>query len=219
MKYAGLLAAAAAVLALSALEDAVAAPPPQSLPNGLQLVPGTKVALAYERPGTQWTKYRTILLKPLNVPANARNAAPPGTVPGFGESYIIPDDGVAELQKDFADSMHNILGQAGFTFVTTPGANTLLVAPKIMRIQLSAPIQSSRESFAGGGFTVSEGGGSMTIEAVLADATSKVVLAEVEDRRYGSNLWGLNNSVSNFAQAREAFDQWARDLTNRLQTP
>lgn len=216
MRRVGLLAAAAA-FALAAFEDAAAAPA-QSLANGLQLVPSTKVALAYERPGTQWTKYRTILLKPLAVPPNARNAAPNGTVPEFGESYIIPDDGVAELQKDFADSMHDVLGEAGFTFVTTPGPNTLVVAPQIVRIQLSAPIQSSRESYTSG-FTVSRGGGSMTIEAVLADGTSRVVLAEVADRQYGSGYWELNNRVTNFAQARQAFDQWARDLRDRLTTP
>ena len=218
MKYVGFLAAAAAAFALAAFEHAAAAPA-QSLSNGLQLVPGTKVALAYERPGTQWTKYRTILLKPLSVPPNVRNAAPNGTVPEFGESYMIPDDGVAELQKDFADSMHNVLGQAGFTFVTTPGPNTLVVAPQVLRIQLNAPIENTREDYASSGFTVTRGGGSMTIEAVLADGTTRVVLAEVADRQYGSNNWGVNNRVMNFGEAREAFDQWARDLRDRLTTP
>lgn len=219
MRFVGLLAAAiAAAFGIAAFEHAAAAPA-QSLSNGLQLVPSTKVALAYERPGTQWTKYRTILLKPLSIPPNVRNAAPNGTVPEFGESYIIPDDGVAELQKGYSDSMHNVLGQAGFTFVTTPGPNTLVVATQVMRIQLNAPIQDSRENFAGPGFTVSAGGGSMTIEAVLADGTTRVVLAEVADRQYGSNNWGINNSVTNFAEARQAFDQWARDLRDRLTTP
>ena len=197
----------------------VNAAPPQSLPNGLQLAPGAKVALAYVRPGTDWTKYKTILLKPLSIPASARNGAPEGTVPEFGESYLLPDDAVASLQSDFAKSMHDVLGQAGFTFVTTPQANTLIVAPQIARIQLSAPIENTRESFTGGGFTVSKGGGSMTIEAVLADGATKNVIAEVADRRYGSNIWGMNNSVTNLAQARQSFDQWARDLSDRLTAP
>lgn len=204
-------------VALVYAEGAHAAPA-QSLSNGLQLVPGAKVALAYVRPGTNWTKYKTILLKPLAIPPNVRNAAPNGTVPEFGESYLIPDSDVAELQKDFSDSMHNVLGQAGFTFVTTPGANTLVVAPQVLRIQLSAPIQNSRENYAGG-FTVSQGGGSMTMEAVLADGATQDVIAEVADRQYGTNVWGLNNRVTNFAQARQAFDQWGRDLKDRLTIP
>jgi hypothetical protein len=217
MSNARLLAALIAAAAFG-LVGRAQADPAQSLSNGLQLVPGTKVALAYERPGTQWTKYRTILLKPLAIPANVRNGAPNGTVPEFGESYMLTDNDVTELQKAFSESFHNVLGQAGFTFVTAPGANTLVVAPQVLRIQLNAPIEDTRDDF-DDGFTLSKGGGSMTIEGVLADGTTKVVLAEVADRQYGSNMWGLNNSVSNLGEARQAFDQWARDLSGRLTTP
>src|SRR5262249_47946487 len=165
------------------------------------------------------TKYKTILLKPLSIPPNARNAAPKGTVPEFGESYLLPDDAVTSLQNDFAHSMQDVLGGAGFTFVTTPQANTLVVAPQILRIQLRAPIESTREDYAGGGFTVSPGGGSMTIEAVLADGSTQAVVAEVADRQYGSSMWQVNNRVTNYQQARMAFDQWAKDLRDRLTTP
>jgi hypothetical protein len=201
------------------LSNGASADPPQSLANGLQLAPGAKVALAYVRPGTNWTKYKTILLKPLSIPPSARNAAPKGTVTDFGESYLVPDDAVTSLQNDFAHSMHDVLGQAGFTFVTTPQANTLTVAPQIVRIRLNAPIESSRENYVGGGFTVSPGGGSMTIEAVLADGATQTVIAEVADRQYGSDIWQVNNSVTNYQQARMAFDQWARDLRDRLTAP
>jgi hypothetical protein len=211
------LLALLASIALVSGENAHAAPA-QTLSNGLVLVPGTKVALAYVRPGTNWTKYRTILLKPLAIPASVRNAAPNGTVPEFGESYILTANDVTELQQAFSDSMHNVLGQAGYQFVTTPGANTLVVAPQVLRIQLNAPIEDTRQDF-DDGYTLSQGGGSMTMEGVLADGSTKVVLAEVADRQYGSNMWGLNNSVTNLGEARQAFDQWGRDLRDRLETP
>jgi hypothetical protein len=201
-------------LALSCSADAA---PPESLSNGLQLVPGTKVALAYVRPGTDWTKYKTILLKPLSIPPNVRNTAPKGADPEFGESYLLSDDAVTTLQSAFAQSMHDVLGQAGFTFVTTPQANTLIVAPQVLRILLNAPIENSRPDYS---MTFSAGGaGSMTIEAVLADGATQTVIAEVADRKYGSNMWRVNNSVTNLAQARQAFDQWARDLRDRLASP
>ena len=66
------------------------------------------------------------------------------------------------------------------------------------------------------GFTVSQGGGAIEIEAVLAEGVTNNILAEVVDRKYGSNMWGLNNSVTNWAEARDAFDQWANDLSDRL---
>src|SRR5215472_5969323 len=150
------LLALLASIALASGESAHAAPA-QTLSNGLVLVPGTKVALAYVRPGTNWTKYRTILLKPLAIPPNVRNGAPNGTVPEFGESYILTDNDVTELQQAFSDSMHNVLGQAGYQFVTTPGANTLVVAPQVLRIQLNAPVEDTRDDF-DDGFTLSQGG-------------------------------------------------------------
>lgn len=191
---------------------------PQSLPGGLERVQGSKVALAYVRPGTNWTKYRTILLKKLVVPASARNTAAPGTFPQFGESYMLTDNDVAQLQSDFAQSMHNVLGSAGYTFVTTPGPNTLIVAPQIAQIRLNAPIESSRLDYSSMGQTYSEGGGSITMAAVLADGPTNVVIAEVLDRNYGNNFWSVNNSVNNLQQAKQAFDQWATDLKNKLQS-
>jgi len=190
---------------------------PQSLPGGLVRVQGSKVALAYVRPGTVWTKYRTILLQKLAVPASARNTAPPGQYAGFGESYMLSDSDVATLQDDFAKSMHNILGSAGYTFVTTAQADTLIIAPQIAKILLNAPIDSSRIG-SGMGQTFSAGAGSITIAAVMADGASKTVIAEAMDRNYGSNLWTVNNSTTNLQQARQAFDQWATDLKDKLQS-
>src|SRR5215469_2012553 len=191
---------------------------PQTLSNGLQRVQGSKLALAYVRPGTTWSKYRTVMLQPLQVPPNVRNAAPPGAFPQFGESYVIPDSDIAKLKQAFANSFQNALTNAGFKVVTTPQADTLIVYPEIKKILLNAPVQDTRATYSGMGFTVSQGGGSITMAAVLADGGTKTVIAEVEDRQYGSNIFGLNNSVTNFAEARNAFDTWANDLVNALQS-
>ena len=192
--------------------------PPASIEGGLERVQGSKVALAYARPGITWTKYRTVLLKPLAIPANARNTAPPGTVPEFGESYMLSDDDVSKLQDIFAKSMQTVLGNAGYTFVTTPQTDTLIVSPQIVKLSLNAPIESSRADFAGMGQTYSRGGGSITMAAVLADGKTETALAEVLDRKYGSNIMGVNNRVTNIAEARDVFDGWASDLRDKLQS-
>jgi hypothetical protein len=100
--------------------------------------------------------------------------------------------------------------------VTTPQADTLIVAPEIVKIVLSAPIQNTREGYSGMGVTLTQGGGAIEIEAVLADGATNDILADVVDRKYGSNVWGLNNSVTNWAEARDVFDQWANDLSDKL---
>jgi hypothetical protein len=192
------------------------ADPPQQLPNGLQRAQTNKVVLAYVRPGTDWTKYKTIFLQKLVVPANARNTAPAGASPEFGESYMMTAADVSQLQDAFSKSMRKVLGNNGFTFVTTPQADTLIVAPEIVKIVLSAPIQNTREGYSGMGVTLTQGGGAIEIEAVLADGATNDILADVVDRKYGSNVWGLNNSVTNWAEARDVFDQWANDLSDKL---
>ncbi|HWU26453.1 MAG TPA: DUF3313 family protein [Rhizomicrobium sp.] len=192
---------------------------PQTLSNGLQRVQGSRVALAYVRPGTDWTKYRNIMIEPLIVPASARNAAPSGATPEFGESYLLSDSDVSSLQGAYAKSMHDVLTNAGYSIVTTVQPNTLIVAAEISRIILNAPVENSRPGYGGMSMTLSQGGGSMTMKAALADATSRIVLAEAADVKYGSNMWGINNEVANLGQARFAFDQWATDLKKRLQTP
>ena len=213
-------APASSMLAVAAIVLSVCGPaladPPQQLSNGLERVQTNKVVLAYVRPGTDWTKYKTIFLQKLVVPANARNAAPQGTTPEFGESYLLTAGDVSQLQDTFSKSMRKVLGNNGFTFVTTPQADTLIVKPEIVKIVLSAPIENTRQSYSGMGFTVSRGGGTIEIEAVLADGATNNILAEVVDRKYGSDVWGLNNSVTNWAEARDAFDQWANDLSDRL---
>ena len=91
------------------------------------------------------------------------------------------------------------------------------MAPQIVKILLNAPIENSRQTFVGGGITYSQGGGSITLAAVLADGATRFVIAEAMDRKYGSNVWGVNNGTTNLAQAREAFDAWAGDLRDKLQ--
>jgi hypothetical protein len=123
---------------------------------------------------------------------------------------------VSQLQDTFSKSMHEVLGNKGLIFVTTPQADTLIVRAEVAKIVLSAPIESTREGYSGMGVTVSRGGGAIEVEAVLADGGTNNILAEVVDRKYGSNVWGINNAVTNWAETRDVFDQWANDLSDKL---
>jgi hypothetical protein len=209
----GLLIAFASMPALRGEE------PPPSLPGGLERVPNAKVALAYAKPGVDWTKYHTIELKPLVIPTKVRNAAPKGTVPEFGESYVLRDKDVAALQSAYDESTRKVLSRNGYTFVDTPQADTLIVAPQVIDIKLSAPIEGSRAGYdEGPSVTFSQGGGSIEVGAVFADGSTGQVIAEAADRAYPASVWGINNSVSNMAQARQAFDDWADKLAARLKS-
>jgi hypothetical protein len=211
------LAAAIGLAALAYSVVADSASPPDKLANGLERVPEAKTKLAYVMPGTNWSKYKTIALRPLEVPAEARDASA-GQTRRLRESYMLGDKEVAALQDAYNKTMRDILGSAGFTFVDTPKDDTLVVAARILKLRLAAPLERTRQSYAGRGRTYSRGGGAMSIAAALADGQTNVVVAEVADHSYGSNMWQINNRVTNMADARQAFAKWARALRDTLKS-
>jgi len=179
-------------------------------------VQNASVKLAYVKPGTNWSKFKTIQLLPLNIPASARNGAPPGAMPEMGESYILGTEQVTALQSAYKNQMQTVLGNAGFTFVDKPQADTLIIAAKITSIRLNAPIANTRMDYSGMGETFSQGGGAMAIAAVFGNGATNTVIAEAADAQYPSNMWSINNSVTNLADARNAFATWATDIANKL---
>jgi hypothetical protein len=196
--------------------DAIAAEAPSTLPSGMARVSGTRLDLVYAHPGTDLKKYRTIRLMPLSIPETVRDAAPNGARPGFGESYVLGDREVADLQSAYDKVMRDTLGKAGYAFVDAPQADTLIVLVKVVNIRLNAPIERTRRSYSSRGTVMSQGAGSMTIAAVLADGTTETVIAEAADRAYPSDFWRVNNRVSNLADAKEIFRFWASALRDRL---
>lgn len=208
----------AALLAQTAVGFSAEPQPPQTTDSGLVRVDNAKVALAYVRPGTDWSKYRTILLEPLNIPIKVRDAAPSGATTRLGESYVLRDEDIAALQKAYGESMRKALSDGGrYAFVTTAQPDTLIVAAQVIDIKLAAPIEGSRIGYAGRGRTYSRGGGSIAIAAVLADGASGQVVGEAADRKYPADIWGINNSVTNLSQARTMFTSWGRALRNKLE--
>ena len=184
--------------------------------DGMPRVQSSRAALAYVRPGTDWSKYRNIQLGTLQIPPKVRDGAPRGTRPEFGESYILRDKDVAALQQEYDKAMRSKLSEAGFTFVTTPGPDTLIIAGQVLNIRLAAPIESTRRGFTGSGMTFSQGAGTMTIALAFADGPTGHVIAEVADHYMPAQIWGINNSVANRAQAIQGFNKWAGEVRDAL---
>ncbi len=190
--------------------------PPAQIGNGLVLTPNSRARLAYIHPDANWSKYRTIELGALQIPLSVREGAGKGKNTRFRESYVLRDEDVAALQEDYAKAAREQLTQAGYTVVTTRGPDTLIVAAQIVDLRLNAPIESTRQSYAGSGRVYSSGGGSMTVGAVLADGATGQVLAQFADSYAPSDIWGINNSVTNRSNARQGFKKWARKLGEGL---
>jgi hypothetical protein len=200
--------------ALDALSDEM----PSTL-NGMERVPGSRVKIAYQRPGTDWKKFRTVQIRALSIPLEVRDAAPPGQSKQFHESYVLGEREVEALQKAYMEIMRDKLGSAGYTVVDTPAADTLVVATNVMAIRLSAPIENTRRGYTGRSRVYSQGGGSISITAALADGATGQVVAEVADSKWpNSTFWSVNNSTTNLSSARQAFGYWANALRDRLKS-
>jgi hypothetical protein len=183
---------------------------------GLVTKPGARAQFVQVRPGANWSKFRTVELGQLKIPLDVRDATPGSSSGRFRESYVLRDKDVAALQEDYDKAMREVLTRSGFTFVTTPGPDTLIIAAQIIDIRLNAPIESTRMSYASRGRVYSRGPGTFAMGAVFADGDTGHVLAQVADRHYPADVWGINNSVSNRAEARRAFRKWANEIGKGL---
>ena len=96
-----MFAAAALLICCPALAD-----PSQQVSD--VSVPVNTMTLVHVRPGTDWAEHTSILVQPLAVPANARNATPPDAFPESGESYLLSDEDVYDLRNTFSKSMHTV---------------------------------------------------------------------------------------------------------------
>jgi hypothetical protein len=198
---------AAAALASLMCGRALADPP---LPDTM--------TLSHVRPGTDWNKYTAVIVQPVALPANARNATPPDAFPEAGDSYLLSDEDVYALRNTFSKSVYEVLGDHGFTFATIPDAHTLVVVPQLVRITFNAPVKSGEGTYGGLDYALARGGSAIEIRAVLADGATGKVVAEVVDRNYGADVWALDRGSIHWTQARDVFNRWADDLSGKLRS-
>ena len=191
--------------------------PPQSPSDmGLVRTTDTRLKIVYTLPGLDWSQFKTIQLHPLAVPPDAADATPTNRRTRGRESFILGDREISALQDAFAQAMRTTLTNAGYTFVDTPQANTLVIAPTVTDITLSAPIENTRMS--GRTRTYTQGAGSIAVSAVFGDGATGQVIGMAAARSRPSNIWRINNRVTNMADARNAFNDWARSLRDALQS-
>jgi hypothetical protein len=209
----GFLLSGAVALALAL--PAVAADLPETTADGLVRVRDSRSMIAYVKPNADWAKYKSVAIQALVIPNKVRDAAPRGTRPNFGESYVLRDQDIAAIQKLFAEEVSEAFKLNGFQVVTMPGPDTLIVSSQLLNITLNAPLEDTRQNYMAGR-TFSEGFGSVAIETDLADGESNSVIAMVAGRRYPHQLWGRNNRARNVADARIIFKAWAREISDAI---
>lgn len=214
-----LLSSALALSMLVGFAHAAKAPPAET-PDGLELVPKTKLNAVYRRPGATLEGYTEIGLVPCQVAfkqnwmkEHNRDAIDLSSRVTQKDVDRIRDKLGAECDKYFRAAL---LEDPPYTLVEqfNRGEPVLIVRPNIVNLDVTSPDLNQ----AGRSRSYNTSAGEMTLVLELLDGTTGEVLARAYDRRsdadYGRMTW--SNGVTNKAAADRMLKDWAGRLRTAL---
>jgi len=185
--------------------------------GGLEQATEAKVDFAYVKPETNWTRFTSLEIRQLEIGEDARDAGD-GKRGSFGESYVLRDEDVADLQSAFKTVFHKEMSEkGGYDIVDVANDNTLIVMPMIIDVSLTAPIEDTRRSNTARSGTYTESSGSLTVAMSFMDGQTSEIVARAIDKSYPSSYWHENTRTSNMQDARQVFRGWAREMRRALE--
>jgi hypothetical protein len=212
-----ILASLAAGLVL-AMPPALAAdqPSPQNW-DGLVQVDSKKLDAVFLMPGEDFRPYTKVIIDPAEV-AFKKNWMRDINSQRRGVSGQVTQEDAEEImaaaRTNFADVFAEEFRKGGYTVVQTPGPDVLRLRPGIFDLYITAPDTMSPGRTRT--FTVEAGEATLIIE--VRDSTTLALLGRAVDRRSTRNSGSLTytNSVTNLADFRDLFRQWARITVSGL---
>jgi hypothetical protein len=192
---------------------------PDTTPDGLARVKKAQADMVYRRPGVSFAGYTKILLVEPTIAfrkdwqLNIKFQTPTRPVTSDDmQKMIVKGKGL--LIEEFAAE----LTKAGYTLATGVGPDVLAVKPMIYDLDIYAPEPDDvNQSWAK---IYTHGVGEATLVVELFDSVSGQVLARAYDQKSSEDnhsTWLVpRNQVSNIADARRAFSEWAKMLAEGL---
>jgi Protein of unknown function (DUF3313) len=189
--------------------------PPQS-PDGLQLVPDTKLAAVYMKPGADLSQYSKIALLETYV-SFAKNWQRDYNEEATFENQVSDKDMQSIREKvasEFNKEMTRVLTADGRQLVTTGGDGVLILRPAIVNLQITAPdlMTPGMEQ------TFVASAGSMTLYLELLDGKTGDLIARVIDPEAADDagMAQVSNAVTNTADFDRIVQRWAQILNSHL---
>lgn len=189
--------------------------PPVSA-EGLRLIPDTKLAAVYMKPGADLSQYDKIALLDTYV-SFAKNWQRDTNEEATFENQVSDQDmqKIREnVSREFAREMIKVLTADGRQIVTTGGAGVLILRPAIINLQVTAPdlMTPGMEQ------TFVASAGSMTLYLELLDGKTGDLIARVIDPEAADNagMAGIANGVTNMADFDRIVQRWAQILNAHL---
>jgi hypothetical protein len=189
---------------------------PATTTDGLQLVPDTKLAAVYLKPGATLSQYDKIALLDPYV-AFAKNWQRDYNEEATFENQVTDKDMLEIRQKvarEFSREVLRVLKADGRQIVSTGGAGVLILRPAIVNLQITAPdlMTPGMEQ------TFVTNAGSMTLYLELLDGKTGDLIARIIDPEAADDagIAQVANGVTNTADFDRVVDRWAQILNSHL---
>lgn len=189
---------------------------PDTTPEGLKLVPKTKVSAVYLRDGARFGGYTKVAILDCYVAfkKNWKREQNQGVAP-----FKVSDDDITRIKTQLAEEFKKVwtkeLTAKGQTVVTTAGPDVLILRPAIINLDVEAP--DTREPGITRTFSASAGQATLFLE--LYDSVTSELLARIYDAEQvdGMGFISVRNSATNRADADRMLKKWADLLGTHLQ--
>jgi hypothetical protein len=192
-----------------------AQPPPAQSPDGLVLIPDTKMSAVYIRPGADFSGYTKVAIMECHVAFRKDwkrdiNRA---------TTRRISDDDMMRIKSELGKRLEIVfadeLTAKGTAVTNQAAADVLILRPVILNLDVAEP--DTMEPGVVRRFSSSAG--EMTLYLEIFDGVTGDLLARVIDRRADDNFGRLQirNSVTNRSDADRILRLWASALANYLQ--
>lgn len=205
------------VFALAATAVAAKQDLPAVSHDGLHLVPDTKAAAVYMKPGADLGEYDKIALLDTYVAFRKNWQREHNEEVPFSER--VDDKDMERIKKraaeEFAAVFTKVLStEGGHQMVTEGGTGVLILRPAIMNLDVTAPDIMT----AGISHTIVSSAGSMTLYLELYDGKSGDIIARIIDSRSADDMGvaQVANSVTNKANFDRVLRRWAEALNDHL---
>jgi hypothetical protein len=212
------VAAITLAVSLFALSDAAEARKalPETTPEGLKLVPKTKVSAVYLRDGVDFSGYTKVSILDCYVAFKKNWQRDQNS--DSGQPFKVSDNDVTRIKTELAEEFKKVftkeLTAKGQTVVTTTGPDVLILRPAIINLDVAAPDTMQP----GITHTFSASAGQATLFLELYDSVTSELLARVYDAEEVGDmgLIGVRNSVTNRSDAQRMLKKWADLLGTHL---
>lgn len=185
--------------------------------DGLVEVKPKRMDAAFVLPGADFRPYTKVMLGPTQVAFQKDWLRSMNDRSDLSRrvSQEQADKILAAARENFDDIFAEAWEKAGYPVVKTPGPDVLAVATAVANLYVNAPdVPSAGRSYS---FTTEAGEATLIIE--MRDSTTGALLGRALDRRETRGTTGMqmSTSVSNKAEFRALFKQWAAIATKGME--